>query len=81
MVMTHKFIRKGSLAMPSNKENFVSIYLSPEDYEKIEELKARRRGRGASKTAVVRDIVHYFFGLSDAQQQQALHMRGNNSHS
>jgi len=60
--------------MPSDKENFVSIYLSPEDYNRIEELKALRRGRGASKTAVVRDIVHYFFALPDAEVQRALNI-------
>jgi len=63
--------------MPSDKENFVSIYLSPEDYDRIEELKALRRGRGASKTAVVRDIVHYFFALPDAEVQRALNIGSN----
>jgi hypothetical protein len=63
--------------MHPSKEFYIGFYSNARIYDQIEEMKSRRRGRDATKSAVINDILDYFFAMDDAQIQNALHLRSN----
>jgi hypothetical protein len=53
----------------------IGVMVTPEMQDKLEDAKSLRRGREASKSAIVSDILDYFFALSEEQKHQVLCVR------
>lgn len=61
--------------MQQLRTEHIGVMLTPEQHEKLEDIKARRRGKIASKSAIVSDVLDYFFTLSDEEVSQILNLR------
>lgn len=51
----------------------IGVMVDSDLAEKVQQHKSRRRGMGASKSAVVNDILRYFFEQSDTVVDNVLH--------
>jgi len=57
------------------QDEHIGVLLTQEQHEKLEDLKSLRRGRAASKSAIIREMLDYFFAMPGEEVYQILNIR------